>query len=567
MKKSFQSILMALMAVLTLNACTDFFETNSNAILKTDDQAYRNELEARSGMFGLLQGLQAIGDNYVIMGELRGDLLSVTDNSSQDLRDIQNFEIRSDNPYLKERSYYALLNNCNYYINKLDTSYTSLVNGTSQKVLYPYLVEAKVIRAWTYLQLCLDYGKVRYTTKPVLDANAKDTVEELSLDALLPLLTSELEGLMPWMVSDNTPLSTNWVQGNADPGFVNSVSYESYAARQLMFPVRFVLGELYMWNQQFEKAASIYYDLIYLDKLKMSGSRNLLDVTGTYVSSQNWPNQFSSFNYADILTAIAFTDDFKANASQLHDMFNSNYVLAPSKTLINTFDEQYYYTGTRLVSGDLRGEYGTYTYKTTTVGENDVRNAYVTKFNSLYTQGNYYIAPCRTSLVYLRYAEAINRLGKPKLAFYGFLKFGLCEYNIDLYKDKDVLSGEIKGEPYIEFGQSNPNGPIATLFSGNSYGMHSRGCGYTDRNGAYQIESQPTKQDSIEWVEEQLMTEYVLETSLEGNRFHDLMRIARYRGSNAYLAKKVASKFPEGQKESIYGKLLNKENWYLPSSN
>ncbi|MDP4276203.1 MAG: hypothetical protein Q8914_01085 [Bacteroidota bacterium] len=565
MKKIALDSVFILVTCLSLMACTDYFETDSGTALKTDGQVYSNEQEARSGLFGLLQGLQTIGDNYVIMGELRGDLMTVTDNSSQDLHDINNFEVSKDNPYLKERAYYALLNNCNYYISKLDTTVTSLSNGKAEKVLYPYMAEAKAIRAWTYLQLCLDYGKVNYTTKPLLDASATDSTKELDLDALLPLLINDLETVLPWMSSSDTPLSSAWIAGNADPGFASSVSYESYMARQLMLPVRFVLGELYMWQEDFYKAAQTYYDLIYLDKLKMSGSRNLLDITGTYLSSKNWPNQFSSFNYPDILTAIAFTDDYKNNASNLHDMFNTSYVLAPSTALINTFDEQYYYTGTKTVSGDLRGQTGTYTTKTTTIGEKDVAYPYVTKFNYLYANGDYYISPCRAALIYLRYAEAVNRLGKPKFAFYGFLKFGLCEYNIDLYKDKDALSGEINGEPYIEFGQSNPEGQVASIFSGNTYGMHSRGCGYTERNESYQMETCASLHDSIEWVEDQLMTEYVLETALEGNRFHDLMRIARYRGDNTYLARKVSAKFPEGQRTSVYNKLLNKDNWYLPS--
>ncbi|HET9571823.1 MAG TPA: hypothetical protein VFP20_10490 [Bacteroidales bacterium] len=553
-------------ALLTLTSCTDFFETQSGSVLKTDGQTYKNELEARSGMFGLLQGLQTIGDNYLIMGELRGDLMTVTSNSSQELRDINDFQINKENSYLKEREYYALLNNCNYYISKLDTTYTSLVNGQAQKVLYPYLAQAKAIRAWTYLQLCLDYGSVKYATKPVLDANAPDSTTEVDLEGLLPRLINDLEGILPWMVSDNTPLSATWIQGNADPGFSTSVSYESFSARQLMFPVRFVLGELYLWNRDFLKAAQTYYDLIYLDKLKMTGYRNLLDVTGTYVSNKSWPNQFDNFNYADILTAIAFTNEYKDNATRLYDLFNTNYVLAPSQALINTFDEQYYYTGNRAISGDLRGTTGTYSLKTIKVGENDVENAYVTKFASMTANGQYYIAPCRSALVYLRYAEAVNRLGKSKFAFYGFLKFGLCEYNINLYKNKSELSGEIKGEPYIEFGQSNPNGPVASLFSVNNYGMHARGCGYSERNESYKLETQASQKDTIEWVEEQLVNEYALETALEGNRFHDLMRIARYRNDNAYLAGKVSAKFPSGQREQIYNHLLTKENWYLPKS-
>jgi hypothetical protein len=565
MKKYINIGIVCLFAVALLSSCSDYFDSDSKSVIKTDNMTYKDELTARSGMFGLLQGLQTIGDSYVIMGELRGDLMTVTDNSSQELRDINNFNISSDNSYLKERQYYALLNNCNYYITHLDTATTTLVNGKASKVLRPYLAEAKAIRAWTYLQLCLDYGKVKYATEPVLDGTDTSAVRTVNLDALLPLLITDLEGVMPWMTSDVTPLSADWVRGNADPGFSTSVSYESYTARQLMFPVRFVLGELYMWNEDFLKAAQAYHDLIYLDKLTLSNSfRDAYEATGTKVTIRNWANQFSSFNYADILTAIVFTDQYKGNSSSLYDMFNTDYVLAPSTALINTFDAQFYYT-TRSISGDLRGPYGTYTSKTTTTGASEVTNAYVTKFNSLKSGGNYYISPCRTSLIYLRYAEAINRLGKSKLAFYGLLKYGLCAYNINLYKDKEPLSGEITGEPWIDFGQSNPAGDVADIFSANTKGLHARGCGNTDMNEAYKMEECASRQDTIQWVEDQLINEYALECGLEGNRFHDLMRIARYRGSSAYLAAKVSEKYSGGEKTAMYNKLLTQANWYLPS--
>lgn len=107
------------------------------------------------------------------MGELRGDLMTTTDNSSQELRDINESNIESSNSYLQEREYYELLNNCNYYIQHLDTAVTKLENGVSTKFMLPYMAQAKAIRAWTYLQLCLDYGKVNYTTQPILKSDEK----------------------------------------------------------------------------------------------------------------------------------------------------------------------------------------------------------------------------------------------------------------------------------------------------------------------------------------------------------------------------------------------------------
>ena len=103
MKKYLRYILPVCLAGSLCTSCTDFFETDSDGVLKTEGQRYQDETTARAGLFGLLQGLQRIGDNYVIMGELRGDLMDVTENSSQELRDISRFEVDAENSYLKDR--------------------------------------------------------------------------------------------------------------------------------------------------------------------------------------------------------------------------------------------------------------------------------------------------------------------------------------------------------------------------------------------------------------------------------------------------------------------------------
>ena len=116
----------------------------------------------------------------------------------------------------------------------------------------------------------------------------------------------------------------------------------------------------------------------------------------------------------------------------------------------------------------------------------------------------------------------------------------------------------------MNFGQDDPEGELASHFSANNRGFHARGCGNTDMNDAYKLEAQANLSDSIEWVEEQLVNEYALETALEGNRFHDLMRTSRYRNNPSYLAQKVAAKFTGSKKTAVYTKLQDMSNWYLP---
>ena len=89
------------------------------------------------------------------------------------------------------------------------------------------MAQAKTLRAWCYLQLCLDYGRVKYADEPFFGCQPPGGDAGVDLDGLLPVLIRDLEGVLPWMVSDDTPVSSGWMQGNADPGFAGSVQYEA----------------------------------------------------------------------------------------------------------------------------------------------------------------------------------------------------------------------------------------------------------------------------------------------------------------------------------------------------
>ena len=58
MKKYLRYILPVCLAGSLCTSCTDFFETDSDGVLKTEGQRYQDETTARAGLFGLLQGLQ-----------------------------------------------------------------------------------------------------------------------------------------------------------------------------------------------------------------------------------------------------------------------------------------------------------------------------------------------------------------------------------------------------------------------------------------------------------------------------------------------------------------------------
>jgi hypothetical protein len=65
------------------------------------------------------------------------------------------------------------------------------------------------------------------------------------------------------------------------------------------------------------------------------------------------------------------------------------------------------------------------------------------------------------------------------------------------------------------------------------------------------------------YLEEQILNERARELAFEGERYYDLMRVAKRRNDPSFLAGKVAAKFPAGKREQIYNYLLDENNWYI----
>ena len=72
-------------------ACSDMFETDS------DRQIFNPDLDQKTdSMFytlGILKGLQQAADQYVMTGEMRGDLVATNVYTETDLRDLADFSL------------------------------------------------------------------------------------------------------------------------------------------------------------------------------------------------------------------------------------------------------------------------------------------------------------------------------------------------------------------------------------------------------------------------------------------------------------------------------------------
>jgi hypothetical protein len=546
-------------------------KTDTDHYLDTEGYALDSPNDTLYSMTGILRKMQAIADRYVLIGELRGELMDITENADEELQAIYNFSVKQEdeNPFTDTRAWYDLINNCNFFIRRADTTATA----AGQKVMVKELAAVQTIRAWTYMQLLLNYGQAAYYEDPILTVQDMERIGQnpaLRITALTDLLDREKARLLEAQEVQRTLGNPNY----------EGLTYAKWA----FIPATLVLGDLYLFTGNYTAAATQYHDYLYTHRLY------------TYERFNRWMNagfsgSGSYYNNADFISLIYTTTENETGSYLMgwcyptqwsnHIGVNCTYQLNPSPASMAIWDRQDYaylpsdatpqdepvYT-----TGDLRGTPklsdggdNTYTessmppydaghlswsYSFFTTSESD-SIPFISKYGGRdgknMTNVSYLY---RAGGVYLRYAEALNRMGKPTLAF-AILKYGVT--NTIFTDSAKVNPGEVDPLP------SYCNFPEAIFPLSSQPGFHSRGSGDSDRNAFYII---PAGVDTVRFVDERICDEMAMETAFEGNRFHDLMRFARYYG-NEFLATRVANR-RNVEDAALKARLLDERNWYLP---
>lgn len=587
-----------------LTSCSDMFDTDS------DRQIFDPELgEKTDSMFytlGILKGLQQVADQYVMTGEMRGDLVATNQYTETDLLRLANFTANDSCRYDSAYRYYRIINNCNYYVSHRDT----LLRTGSRAVAMPEYVEALAVRAWAYMQLCKTYGSVPFYTAPVVsiaDATRQYPLKDIQAvcDELAPQLARY----------SGTPVPT---YGNISAGVLNSSSSDNpqektVVSARAMLPVDLVLADLYLETHQYPLAAKHYAKYLFDNKWqirqayvqpfssyflgllgeRLPSSLNLSVTSGAF----SWENIFSVTGTNDIITYIPmaanrlrgqttdlpryFGYDFYSttggsSASTARYLLERQIDASPTYVALSNAQAYYYepYTGTggnpevrQADLGDLR-RYVTMHQ----VSKDDSLFAVMIKFN------NANIPIYRTATVYLRLAEAINRMGHPHVAF-AILKDGLHTQLLDKKPAYLTAADSIFLTTTVPFYSAENVNSFP-----NNWGIHSRGTNYTQGDfSPYQLDSvvgsklaelqrlhgiapTGTLADTVNAMEDILCDEMALELAFEGGRFGDLTRMARHKNRDAlygsdygsrWLARKLAYKQPAVS-------LIDDRNWYLP---
>ena len=355
-------------------------------------------------------------------------------------------------------------------------------------------------------------------------------------------------------------------------------------------PVRALLGDLCLWAGRYREAAQYYHDYLTHPDNPLAPAGNM---EARWMSYEFKSHSASYSSTTDVTGIRMETSEYDGVVSRLGDILNSTednryyFEMTSSQALLELSQAQRYvmvytdpttnlrdtispgentiYNDSRAM-GDLRLCSNVTTSYATSLDDYSEDYQSISRFsvssNSPFLSE---IPLYRLSSVYLRMAEAYNRAGLPESAF-AILKYGLSNGTVSKY----ISAGEqgragdlLTWSPYNFITQDMSSTSTTTV---NTEGIHSYGCGESYADTLYVIpEGLATREDSILFVEDLICDEMALEQSFLGQRFGDLQRIALRRGDTDFLARKIAGRDgKDGFNTELYGRLSDRENWYLP---
>lgn len=516
-------------------------------------------------LLGIMNKMQVVADRTIILGEMMGELSSATETATTDLKELASFTATADNRYNAPEDYYAVIQNCNYYIAHADTA----LSLRGEKVFIREYAAVKAFRAWTYLQLAIYYGRVPFFTEPLMTEAEADPSRYPFYD-VKQICEYFIPDLAPYVETDY-PLTGNH--------------------SNIFIPVRALLGDLCLWAGRYREAAQYYHDYLTNFDNPLAPGGNLECRWGNYEFKSHTTSISSIVDLVDIQME---TNEYDGVVSRLGDILNSTennryyFEMTSSRSLLELSQAQRYvmvYTdpttnlrdtispGENTVYSDSRELGDLRLCSNVRVSHMSSRDDYsedyqtLVRFSLSSTESSFllYVPLYRLSSVYLRMAEAYNRAGLPESAF-AVLKYGLSNGTVSKYINagERERAGNLLTWSQYNFITQDMSSTSTTAV--NTEGIHSYGCGESYADTLYVIpEGLATREDSILFVEDLICDEMALEQSFLGQRFGDLQRMALRRGDTDFLARKVAGRDGKDSfNAELYSRLSDRNNWYLP---
>lgn len=596
--------------LVTMTGCEDFLFPNQE-LVREKEEMYRNWEDYRSAEMGLYALQQNLMEQIIVLGEVRGDLLKLTDNATTELIEVHNFNIRKDNPYASPVNFYKLIAACNKLIHRLKSAHPNVLDKSQPNNNYDRLFgEVMCMRAWAYFNAIRIYGKVPYIHESLnsveeienyVNAGAQyvdsvyidyaadgfnnDTIRDttivmekrfLNQKAVIDTFTYQLE-------NNIKTVGVNHYINNNDITWQATV-WNEYSRHAL-------LGHMYLSDGNYSKAIEHFDPILYNYTSETNDIRFGLD---DRFANTNWKNIFTGIDTYEHIYTLWFGKSYE-QTNNIQSMFSilppNDYMLKPTASCIRYWESQWNnvnifldlsepentYVGRPGIPGDFYRGYGV-SYKYYKDGEalsNDtIQSMLIDKSKGNFVDVNTLMDQVDT--VVTKYSIGKNETARDA-HFIIYRAADIHLYAAEIYARWTFYSGGLL-RPEINTGLKFINdGSYAFR---DQLGVRGR-VGFADRFESIQVENinyihDPVTNEIIgyhdytgnllkkqEYFEDKILEERARELAFEGKRFFDIMRIAKRRNDPSYLANKIANKFSGIKKKEIYEKLMNEENWYV----
>lgn len=576
-KSLIKHFLLATIVVTGFASCKKTFDIAPQDQLDAS-QMYRNVYDADAAVIGIYGKFQGLAEKYIVLNELRADMLSYTTNADENLRQISTHSATINNPYASPKPYYELIINCNDVLKNFDIMRAG--NKMKEAEYQQRYADVVSLRSFLYLQLGIHYGEVPYVTDALENVDAvKDQSKfpKLPFNTLLDSLINVTERLA---FKDEYPSGTTL-----------NITVDGYPTLKWFINKKFLLGDLYLWKGNYLMAATYYRQVMetgtvgtingsYYSMYKVGWDSNgdidhyisysrAGDAT-TLITNTQWRIMFeqpmtSEGFRREWVWVIPFDNKFKPENPfvKLFSPVGGSYLVKPSQQAMDMWnnEQQRPAQGTPGIPYDARGLL-TWKY----INGQPVVMKYLYNYlnyntnlpvNILQKNSKWFLY--RETHLHMRFAEAANRSGKYRLAW-GFLNSGIAGAYPAPTSDVTNYHNTLNEPSPFNFDARNSGSSGVPYYRGDWY----RNIGIRLR--ANVVDMTVPANDSLIQIENGLINETALENGFEGTRWADLLRIAIRRNDPAFLADKIYSKLKKDgdpSADAVRAKLMNKD-WYLP---